>query len=64
MSDEIKMRWVTSAGKAYIRAGDMVSYLVQYASTEETDSRDRLHVLCDNILKAKKKVEAGDEDVE
>jgi hypothetical protein len=40
--DKINFRYVTVRGARYLHIDDVVSYVLQFSATEETDTRHRL----------------------
>lgn len=45
----INLRTITVKNIVYIRADDVVCFLKEIASTEETDTRNRLHKAADGL---------------
>lgn len=52
----MNLRTVMIRGTLYVRAEDMVELIREFAGSEETDTRNRLHELANNLLKSTEKV--------
>lgn len=59
MSEHVtSVRWLRQDGNTYMRVEDVVELIQDMSEGEETDVKDRLYNLCENILKTRRKVES------
>lgn len=49
MTDKLNIRFVKVSGASYLRLEDVVRYLTELASTEDTDVRERFKLAAENL---------------